>query len=73
MLMSGFKTQSEIFANPPTFWPKNFSFDAYDFVFRREDVLRYVRNSVYIVKRHSICPPIGCQASPRQIGETLFH
>ncbi|MDX3809931.1 carbohydrate ABC transporter permease [Bosea thiooxidans] len=48
MLISGFKTQSEIFANPPTFWPKDFSFDAYDFVFRREDVLRYVRNSVYI-------------------------
>jgi ABC-type glycerol-3-phosphate transport system permease component len=48
MLISGFKTQSEIFANPPTFWPKNFSFDACDFVSRREDVLRYVRNSVYI-------------------------
>lgn len=48
MLISGFKTQSEIFANPPTFWPRDFSFDAYNFVFRQENVLRYVRNSVYI-------------------------
>lgn len=48
MLISGFKTQSEIFANPPTLWPKEFNFNAYEYVLSRENVFRYIRNSVYI-------------------------
>jgi multiple sugar transport system permease protein len=48
MFISGFKTSGEIFANPPTLFPEQPTLDAFDYVFGRENVLRYVRNSLYI-------------------------
>jgi multiple sugar transport system permease protein len=48
MFISGFKSSAEIFANPPTFFPKAPSLDAFDYIFFRENVLRYLRNSMII-------------------------
>lgn len=48
MFISGFKTSAEIFANPPTFFPRAPSVEAYEYVFFRENVLRYLRNSLII-------------------------
>lgn len=48
MLVSGFKTQAEIFADPPTFIPRDPTLDAFRFVVVRENILRYLRNSVMI-------------------------
>src|SRR5690606_24141894 len=48
MLISGFKTSSEIFASPPTFFPERPTLDAFWVVFQRENVLRYITNSLLI-------------------------
>lgn len=48
MFVSGLKNSAEIFANPPTLFPRAPSFDAFSYVFMREDVLRYLRNSLTI-------------------------
>lgn len=48
MFASGLKTSAEIFANPPTLIPSNPTLDAFRQVFHRENVLRYLRNSVTI-------------------------
>jgi multiple sugar transport system permease protein len=48
MLVSGFKTPSEIVANPPTLIPRAPSLDAFRYVVEHENVLRYLRNSVVI-------------------------
>jgi multiple sugar transport system permease protein len=48
MFVSGFKTTAEIFANPPTLVPREPTLDSFRFVFERENVLRYLRNSLMI-------------------------
>ena len=48
MFVSGFKTPSEIVANPPTLFPRSPSLDAFRYVIGHENVLRYMRNSVVI-------------------------
>jgi multiple sugar transport system permease protein len=48
MFVSGLKTASEIFANPPTLFPRNPTFDTFEYVIVRENVLRYLRNSLAI-------------------------
>ncbi|MEZ5667362.1 MAG: carbohydrate ABC transporter permease [Alphaproteobacteria bacterium] len=48
MFVSGFKTSGEIFANPPTLIPDRPTLDSFDYVLGRENVLRYVRNSLII-------------------------
>lgn len=48
MFVSGLKTTSEIFANPPTFVPRAPSLASFEYIFYRENVLRYLRNSLAI-------------------------
>jgi multiple sugar transport system permease protein len=48
MLISGFKSSAEIFANPPTFFPENPNLDAFHSVFVQENIARYLRNSIII-------------------------
>ena len=48
MFISGLKTASEIFANPPTLFPRNPTLDTFEYVIVRENVLRYLRNSLTI-------------------------
>jgi multiple sugar transport system permease protein len=48
MLISGFKTQAEIFSDPPTLIPRDPTLDAFRFVIFRENILRYLRNSLMI-------------------------
>ena len=48
MFVSGLKTASEIFANPPTLFPRNPTLDTFEYVIVRENVLRYLRNSLTI-------------------------
>lgn len=48
MFISGLKSSAEIFANPPTFIPRAPSLAAFEYVFVRENVLRYLRNSFAI-------------------------
>jgi multiple sugar transport system permease protein len=48
MMISGFKTQAEIFSDPPTLFPRNPSLDAFRYVLLQENILRYFRNSVVI-------------------------
>jgi len=48
MFVSAFKDSAEIFANPPTLVPRHPSLGAYQYVFWRENVLRYLRNSLTI-------------------------
>jgi multiple sugar transport system permease protein len=48
MFVSSLKNSAEIFANPPTLFPRAPSLDAFRYVFSREDVLRYLRNSLAI-------------------------
>jgi multiple sugar transport system permease protein len=48
MFVSGLKNSAEIFVNPPTLFPRAPSLDAFSYVFMREDVLRYLRNSLAI-------------------------
>ena len=48
MLVSGFKTPSEIVANPPSLFPRAPSLDAFRNVILQENVLRYLRNSITI-------------------------
>jgi multiple sugar transport system permease protein len=48
MLVSGFKTQAEIFSDPPTFVPRAPTLEAFHFVILRENLLRYLRNSLMI-------------------------
>jgi multiple sugar transport system permease protein len=48
MFTSGLKTSAEIFANPPSLFPHEPSFAAFEHVFARENVLRYLSNSLSI-------------------------
>jgi multiple sugar transport system permease protein len=48
MLASGFKTAAEIFASPPTLVPRSPTLDSFIFVIQRENILRYLRNSLTI-------------------------
>lgn len=48
ILISGFKTQAEVFSDPPTFIPRAPTLDAFRFVIQHENVLRYLRNSIMI-------------------------
>jgi multiple sugar transport system permease protein len=48
MLISGFKTQAEIFADPPTFWPRYPTLDSFRIVIEEQNIVRYLRNSLII-------------------------
>ena len=48
MLISGLKTSGEIFASPPSLVPTNPTLAAFRQVFERENVARYMRNSLAI-------------------------
>lgn len=48
MLISGFKPAAEIFARPPTFFPDNPTLESYRIIFQRENILRYMANSLII-------------------------
>jgi len=48
MLISGFKTQAEIFADPPTFWPRYPTLDSFRVVIEEQNIVRYLRNSLMI-------------------------
>ena len=48
MLISGFKSSAEIFVNPPTFFPREPSLEAFHSVIVQENIARYLRNSVII-------------------------
>jgi multiple sugar transport system permease protein len=48
MVTSGLKSSAEIFATPPTLFPQQASFAAFAHVFARENVLRYLGNSLSI-------------------------
>ena len=48
MVTSGLKTSAEIFATPPTLFPQQPSLAAFAHVFARENVLRYLGNSLSI-------------------------
>jgi len=48
MLISGFKSSAEIFVNPPTFFPREPSLEAFHSVIVQENIARYLRNSVVI-------------------------
>jgi len=48
MLISGFKTQAEIFADPPTFWPRYPTLDSFRVVVVEQNIVRYLRNSLII-------------------------
>jgi multiple sugar transport system permease protein len=48
MIASGLKTSAEIFASPPTLIPREPTLSAYEYVIVRENVFRYLRNSLII-------------------------
>jgi multiple sugar transport system permease protein len=48
MFTSGLKNSAEIFASPPTLFPRQPSLAAFSYVFERENVLRYLGNSLSI-------------------------
>ena len=48
MFVSGLKTAAEIFANPPTLVPRQPTLETFEHIFVRENVLRYLRNSLII-------------------------
>lgn len=48
MFISGLKNTAEIFANPPTFIPREPTLESFSYIFVRENVLRYLRNSLII-------------------------
>jgi multiple sugar transport system permease protein len=48
MLISGFKPSVEIFAKPPTFFPAEPTLDPFRAIFLRENILRYITNSLII-------------------------
>lgn len=48
MFTSGLKSSAEIFVTPPTLFPRQPSFAAFNYVFARENVLRYLGNSLSI-------------------------
>jgi multiple sugar transport system permease protein len=48
MISSGFKTQAEIFADPPTFFPAAATLESFRYVIHRENIARYLFNSVII-------------------------
>ncbi len=48
MFISSFKSAAEIFANPPTLFPRHISLELFDYIFFRENVMRYLWNSLII-------------------------
>lgn len=47
MIITAFKSQTEIFQSPPTFWPKDFRLDSFIEIFK-DDVGKYFLNSFII-------------------------
>ncbi len=48
MVISGLKSQAEIFLTPPTYFPKEPTLDAFRAIMAGEQLLRYLRNSLSI-------------------------
>jgi len=48
MLLSSFKTSTEIIRIPPTFFPKKFTINSYKMILERLDFIRYFLNSLLI-------------------------
>lgn len=48
MFTSGLKTSAEIFAKPPTLFPSHPTLESFHYVFVRENIGRYLRNSLAI-------------------------
>jgi multiple sugar transport system permease protein len=48
MYVTSLKSQTEIFANPPTFWPQELTFAAYSFVWTTRTVGTFMWNSLVI-------------------------
>jgi multiple sugar transport system permease protein len=48
MAISGFKTQAEIFADPPSFFPRAPTLDAFRYALGHENMARYIQNSITI-------------------------
>ena len=48
MYISGFKLSGEIFSDPPTFFPERSSLRAFVYIFERENMARYLANSLLI-------------------------
>jgi len=48
MYVTAVKSQSEIFASPPTFWPKSPDFSVYGYVWADREMAHYLWNSVVI-------------------------
>jgi multiple sugar transport system permease protein len=48
MFVSGLKTAAEIFASPPNLIPRRPTLETFEYIFVRENVLRYLRNSLVI-------------------------
>ena len=65
MIVSGLKTSAEIFANPPTLFPRAPTLAAFEYVFVRENVLRYLRNSLAIALPVTLLTVVmGADAAP---------
>ena len=48
MAISGLKNQAEIFADPPSFFPRQPTFEAFRYVIVHDNMARYIRNSLAI-------------------------
>ena len=61
MYVTSLKGQTEIFANPPTFWPNAASFDAYVRVWTTRNVGMFMGNSLIIATSvTAITVVLGC-------------
>ena len=63
MYISGFKLSGEIFARPPSFFPREPSLDSFRWIFERENMARYIGNSLLIATSTtalSLCLAMGC-------------
>lgn len=55
MAVSSLKTQGELFRSPPTLWPVSATFEAYTYIFARDNVLLFLGNSFLIAGLTTIC------------------
>lgn len=72
MALSSFKTEAEIRADPPTFFPENGTFANYDTLFTRLDFPTYFTNSVVVAVVTTVGNLLFCSAAGYALAKLAF-
>lgn len=72
MVLTSFKTMSEIFAYPPTWWPENFTFENYEKAFSAAPFGRFYGNSLFVAIAATLGQLVTCSLAAYAFARMQF-